>query len=366
MKPAAYAIAATCAVVLSTGAALGQSTQNQSQLTVGVGWSSLHGPIGTAGVAISDLFGAGFDLSGQFRKGRSGFDSALSAGYATELGALGFLIDPELFVSLDHTASDWADDTYSGQTGEANIGIAGGAGPIDLSLGVFARVNKVSAFHTVASPLITAERGFSWTAGAVFAAGWDNFSGTGLSRSGSSVSTTVRVAPVGTRHFVSGEVSARMVQPIFEQFSLELSGEAGMIRGLGGQQVSVYDRVFLGGAAPRGFGLAGIGPRDVSGAIDSALGGTNYVLASAELRRPLFERTALGAFVDVASVWRLDGAPVGASGAIDDSFFLNASVGAAFYWETQIGMINVAIAKPVRLRAGDKENVISLNLSQSF
>ena len=360
------ALAAVATTLLSAGIATAQSTSNQSQITLGAGWSSLYGPIGTAGVHVSDFLGTGLDVSGELRKGRKGYDTALSLGYATELGALGFLMSPEFFAGLDHRASDWSDDPYSGQVGEANIGIGGSLGMIDLSVGGFARVNKVSSFNPNASPIVSAEKGFSWTAGAVLGAGWDTYTGAGLSQIGTGVEATVRLAPLGTRHFVSGEVSARTVQPIFEQFSLAVSGEAGLIRGLGGQAVSVYDRVFLGGAAPRGFGIAGIGPRDKAGAVDTALGGTNYLLGSVEVRRPVFANTALGAFVDVASVWRLDGAPVGASGVIDDSFFLNAAVGATFYWETQVGTINLSVAKPVRLRAGDSENLISLGLSQSF
>lgn len=358
--------ALVCASTFATGTATAQSTQNRSQLTFGAGWSSLHGVIGQVGVDVADLFGTGLDASGSFRKGTKGYDTSFSLGYATELGALGAMGNPQAFVTIDHTASNWSDDAYSGQMGEATAGLSGSLGAIDVSAGGFARVNKISAFHAAASPLITAERGFSWTAGGMLDLGWDTFSGYGLSQYGSGVAASFRFAPVGTRNFASAEVSAKFVQPVFEQFSVALSGEAGVIRGLNGQSVSIYDRVFLGGTAPRGFGVAGIGPRDTAGAIDSALGGTNYVLGSAELRREMWERTALGAFIDVGSVWRLDGAPVGASGVIDDSFFLNTSVGVAMYWETQIGTINFSIAKPVRLRARDTQNLISLNLSQSF
>ncbi|MBV7407463.1 BamA/TamA family outer membrane protein [Maritimibacter sp. DP1N21-5] len=364
MKSVIYAVTALVATSLTP--AFAQSTQNASQLTAGAGWSSLYGPIGTAGIEVADFFGSGIDLSGAVRLGRKGYDTALSVGYSSELGALGFLANPEVFVTLDHTSSNWSDDAYTGQTGGASAGVVGSLGPIDVTAGGFVKVNKIGTFNTAASPLIMAERGISWTAGGMLGLGWDNFTGSGFGRTGSGVAGTFRVAPLGTRNFVSAELSAKTAQPLVEEFVLHVSGEAGAIRGLGGQNVSVFDRAFLGGAAPRGFGVAGIGPRDATGAIDSPLGGTNYLLGSVEVRRPVFERTALGAFVDAGSVWRLDGAPVGASGPIDDSYFLNVAVGAAFYWDTQIGTVNFAVAKPVRFRGTDQQNILSLNLSRSF
>ena len=79
---------------------------------------------------------------------------------------------------------------------------------------------------------------------------------------------------------------------------------------------------------PRGFANKDLGPRDfVEGSVDTALGGNEFVTSSIELRvaTPNPDITVAG-FADAGALWGLDEVTGGASGTIDDSYFLRTSV----------------------------------------
>jgi outer membrane protein insertion porin family len=104
-------------------------------------------------------------------------------------------------------------------------------------------------------------------------------------------------------------------------FIFSLNGEGGAIKGLGGQDVRLTDRFYLGEPDMRGFAIRGIGPRVLRKYItdgvvatkrsdwtDDALGGNYYYKARAELEIPLGSgaremglRPSI--FVDAGAVW---------------------------------------------------------------
>jgi outer membrane protein insertion porin family len=104
-------------------------------------------------------------------------------------------------------------------------------------------------------------------------------------------------------------------------FIFSLTGEGGAIRGLGGDDVRLTDRFFLGEPQIRGFGIRGVGPRVlrkfITGGVvatkrsewtDDALGGKYYYMGRAELEIPLGSGAReLGLrpsiFLDAGAVW---------------------------------------------------------------
>jgi len=117
--------------------------------------------------------------------------------------------------------------------------------------------------------------------------------------------------------------------PVYKGFIFSLSAEGGAIKGLGGDDVRLTDRFFLGEPQIRGFGIRGVGPRvlrkqlidgDDADSIpdtistkrsqwtDDALGGNYYYMGRAELEIPLGSGAReLGLrpsiFADVGAVW---------------------------------------------------------------
>lgn len=111
--------------------------------------------------------------------------------------------------------------------------------------------------------------------------------------------------------------------PLGHGFIFSVSGEGGIIKGLG-QDVRLTDRFYLGEPQIRGFGIRGVGPRVIrqyytqdpttkaysvsSTKTDDALGGNYYYMGRAELEIPLGSgaremglRPSI--FVDAGAVW---------------------------------------------------------------
>ncbi|WP_237488992.1 outer membrane protein assembly factor BamA [Tsuneonella aeria] len=118
--------------------------------------------------------------------------------------------------------------------------------------------------------------------------------------------------------------------PVGAGFIFSLSAEGGAIKGLGGDEVRLTDRFFLGEPQFRGFDIRGVGPRvlrrpliddpdstdpadfitvtDRNRVSDDALGGNYYYLGRAELEIPLGSGAReMGlrpsVFVDVGALW---------------------------------------------------------------
>src|SRR3984957_10639038 len=75
---------------------------------------------------------------------------------------------------------------------------------------------------------------------------------------------------------------------LWDEFVASLSVNSGYITGYDGENIRLEDRFWRGGDTFRGFALAGIGPRELGGQGNNALGGEAYAIGSAELRIPDF------------------------------------------------------------------------------
>ncbi|GHG93847.1 BamA/TamA family outer membrane protein [Pseudodonghicola xiamenensis] len=148
-----------------------------------------------------------------------------------------------------------------------------------------------------------------------------------------------------------------------EKLDLVLRLEGGHVTEVKGDAARISDRFVSSGATLRGFASRGIGPRD-SG---DFLGGENYLVGSAELRRDigtLFGTGAsVGGFVDVGSVWGLSDT---LGGSVDDSLNWRASVGLALTLNVGNLPVSVFVADPIRKEEGDKEQNFGLSVSARF
>ena len=98
-----------------------------------------------------------------------------------------------------------------------------------------------------------------------------------------------------------------------EDFKVTATLEAGALNFASGNSSRVTDRFFLGAGMFRGFAPGGLGPREVNGAVNDALGGEYYAVARFETQFPigLPEEYGIefGAFFDAGSVWGLESIP---------------------------------------------------------
>ncbi len=200
-------------------------------------------------------------------------------------------------------------------------------------------------------------------------------------------------------------------------FILNLGGEVGNIIGLGGEDVRLVDRFYLGEPRFRGFGIRGVGPRIIRKPydaqnniienedtwVDDAIGGQNYYLARAEVEIPLGSGgRELGlrpsVFVDVGALWKVkvpelidqpsvqvpvldgdgnpvldpDGNPITQTqfGFVEQAFGNSSSprisVGFGVSWNSPFGPFRFDIAKALRKVEGDDDQIFQFNVGTQF
>lgn len=176
----------------------------------------------------------------------------------------------------------------------------------------------------------------------------------------------------GDANYLKATARAKGYLGLFDDavvLSADLEGGALMSGSTGGARVT--DRFFLGGNSFRGFETGGIGPRDDGNNVSDSLGGNFYAIARFDAQFPIGLPRDLGitggAFVDVGSVWGMDGSPIGELGdPIDTAAYLRATTGLALYWQTPIGPLQFTWAYPLVQQPGDITQVFSVSVSTNF
>ena len=170
----------------------------------------------------------------------------------------------------------------------------------------------------------------------------------------------------GNERFVRTRAGATFygTLPGWDKWVGTLAGEAGYISGIGGKDVSISDRFFIGGDTLRGFRVAGIGPRDIT--TDDALGGSEFYRGSAEVRFPLGLPEELGisghAFTDVGTLTK-----TGISDPnVKDSGSIRAAAGFGLIWKSPMGPLGVDFAEPLAKESYDKLEQFRFNFGTRF
>ncbi|MFD2239007.1 outer membrane protein assembly factor BamA [Aureimonas populi] len=170
----------------------------------------------------------------------------------------------------------------------------------------------------------------------------------------------------GDAEFLRSTARASMFSLLSEEYDLigQLSGGAGNVTALGGD-LRVFDNFFKGQDIVRGFRYQGIGPRQNG----VALGGENYVNASAEVTFPLpLVSRDFGfrgaAFADAGSLWGVEDSSL--EGIQGDDFALRASAGVGLIWASPFGPLRVNYAVPLAEEDFDRTQEFSFGFSSRF
>lgn len=140
-----------------------------------------------------------------------------------------------------------------------------------------------------------------------------------------------------------------------------------------GEDSQVNDRFFLGSDSFRGFALEGLGPRDQN--TDDAVGGNYFTVARFEASFPLGLPEELGifggTFVDVGTLWGLDQTRYAARGnaqavTIDDSPKLRLSAGVLMFLRTPFGPLELSVGLPLIDEEGDEDELFRLSVGTRF
>lgn len=150
-----------------------------------------------------------------------------------------------------------------------------------------------------------------------------------------------------------------------EDVVFSVRGDAGHIWGMGGQDVRINHRYYLGDSSFRGFEYGGIGARDKT--TGDALGGNWYATASAELQFPLGLPKELGIKGKVFSDAGFIGKPDGYNAdTMNYSSKIRMSAGTGIMWQSPMGMINLDFAWPIMKEDFDETKVFRLNFGKAF
>ena len=171
----------------------------------------------------------------------------------------------------------------------------------------------------------------------------------------------------GDTRYVKANYQIQQYWPLTRQFTLAMNGELGWGKGLGGRPFPLFKNFYGGGlGSVRGFDQGTLG--GTSTLVDDAtktvyIGGSKSVVLNTELLMPFpgagNDRTLrLFGFVDVGNVYT-DDQKLG----LDD---LRASAGVGVSWISPIGPLRLALAKPIRKKAGDKMQTIQFQIGTSF
>ncbi len=169
----------------------------------------------------------------------------------------------------------------------------------------------------------------------------------------------------GDTKFVRVTATAIQYFSLTDDVVLSLRGDGGHIWGIGGKDVRINNRFFLGDYSLRGFEYGGVGARDKY--TDDALGGNWYATASTELIFPLGLPREIGikgkTFVDAGIIGKPDDFD---RDDMDYNSGVRVAVGTGILWQSPMGMINLDFSLPVVKESYDKTQVFRLNFGKGF
>lgn len=155
-----------------------------------------------------------------------------------------------------------------------------------------------------------------------------------------------------------------------EEVTLRASFEAGALKWRNPQYSRAVDRFVLGTDRMRGFEPAGIGPRDLSGGVNDALGGNLYSVLRLEAEFPLGLPEELGIrgglFYDIGNVWGLKDVNTAGGTIVGESGSLRHVIGFSILWTTAIGPLRFNFSKAIRKETFDNEQSFDLTIQAKF
>ena len=169
----------------------------------------------------------------------------------------------------------------------------------------------------------------------------------------------------GDTKFFRIDATAIKYFPVVEDVVFSLRADGGYIWGIGGKDLRINDRYFLGDRSLRGFEYGGVGARDK--ASDDALGGDWYTTVSAELTFPIGLPKEMGIKGKLFSDAGLIGKPDDYDAkTMDYSNRLRAAVGTGIEWSSPMGIINFDFSYAFAKEDYDKTRVFRLNFGKGF
>ncbi|TMV08759.1 outer membrane protein assembly factor BamA [Ruegeria sediminis] len=155
-----------------------------------------------------------------------------------------------------------------------------------------------------------------------------------------------------------------------EEVTLRATLEAGALSWTGNDFSRTIDRYLLGPNTFRGFEPAGLGPRDLSGGQDDAIGGNYYWVTRFEADFPLGLPEELGlrggVFYDVGNLWDLSDVNTAGGNIVGADGSVRHVLGLSLLWTTGFGPLRFNFSKALKKESFDKEQSFDLTIQANF
>ena len=336
--------------------------KSTGELSFGLGFSTTDGPLGDISIRERNLLGKGQDLRAGFSL--SGRTQEVDLSF-TEPAFLGRNIAAGFDV-FRQTTDLQSESSYDSK----ELGFALRAGyPLTETLRQrFTYTLREDTIENVAadvSAFIALQAGADVTSSVAHALVYDQRDDAIEPTEGYRVTVEQTLAGLGgTKRYFKNTINYETFYPIRDDIVGSLGINQGFIVGIG-KDVGIGDRFFLGGNNFRGFGPAGVGPRDK--ASGDALGGNVFYVGTAEVRFPIGFPPELGvsgvAFTQAGSLAKIDDAR---TAPLFDVGSMRLSSGIGFAWKSPFGPFRIDYAKALRKETLDRTQNVFFSFGTRF
>ena len=323
-------------------------------LTVGGGYSSTDGLIGTVDITQTNLFGGGqyIKIKGDLGTRMSNAELAYRDPYFLDST---YLFGASLYKNTRQYQSEYK---RKSKGGELMIGKE-----LSEYWGISASYNlDFTTIYDVAwnaTPSVQAQAG-DWTTSAVsFAITRDSRDNVRDPLSGSRNQYSVALAGLGGNvGYLKNYVDSSWYFPIFEESTIHIRGRAGWLSGAFGKQVPLYHKFYVGGLDTiRGLDYGEAGPKDpITG---QAIGADKMVIGNVEYIFPILNELKVKgvAFFDVGRGWT-SGQKFGTD--------LRYTAGGGIRWFSPFGPIRIEYGYNLDRKPGESSGRIEFGAGSAF
>ena len=336
--------------------------KSTGEVSLGGGYSTNEGVLGTFGLRERNFLGRGQDV--QFAFTISQKSQNIDLRYTEP-----YLFDRNLIAGWDifRVKRDFSDE--SGYQERRTGGrLRAGYEIIDDVTQVWRytlQTNTIANLNADASSFIQAEKGTTSTSAIGQTLTFDKRDDRQDPTSGYFVALDNDVAGLGgSEKFIKSKVTAGKYFPLAPDWVLSAIGEVGYVHGIFGKDVNLANRFFLGGDNLRGFAPGGVGPRDAS--VGDSLGANKYYAGTLEVSFPLGLPREFGirgrAFTDFGSAWDIDASGPG----LLDVNTIRVSAGVGVSWKSPFGPVRVDLGFPIKKESFDDKQLIRFSFGTRF
>ena len=331
------------------------------ELSLGAGFSTEEGALGTIGLRERNFLGRGQDVSVSFTLSQRSTEADLKF---TEP----YFLDRNLAVGFDlfRVTRDRTDESgFNLRT--TGFRLRAGYEIIEDLNQVWRytlRADSIRDLDSGVSPVILAEQGSTLTSSIGQTLTYDKRDNRFDPTEGYFLRLETDFAGLGgSERYIRAKVTAGYYQSLGGDFVLSFVGEYGIVKGIG-KDVGLADRFFLGGNNLRGFQRGGVGPRDLT--TDDALGANQFYAGTIELTFPLGLPKEFGlrgrVWTDAGSAFGIDKTSAG----VVDLRSVRVSAGVGISWKSPFGPIRVDIGIPIKKEGFDKKQLVNFTFGTRF